>query len=151
MEETEYKCRKALVVSLIEQMTELEKDCISQKLLIVASFLRLAISALRSSIKPPEKKVGEQEGMMYIETSRLIVLIASAAITFGFYAQAWKLWQTHSAKDFSAALVIAVVINELAWLNYGFALREWPVIAVGFANMPAAIAIAVGYSKYRRE
>ncbi len=89
--------------------------------------------------------------MTYIEFSRLFVIFASITITSGLYAQTFKLWKTRSAKDFSGVLVVSIIINELGWLNYGFALHEWPIIAVGIANTPAAIAIAVGYKKYRRK
>lgn len=87
--------------------------------------------------------------MTYIEISRIAVILASATITFGFYAQAWKLWKFRSSKDFSLALVFAVLINELIWINYGIALNEWPIILVGCLNMPAVLTITIGYFKFR--
>lgn len=88
---------------------------------------------------------------MYIQISRFVVLIASMAITLGLYAQLFKLHRTKSADDFSAVLVTALLLNELAWLNYGCALREWPMILVGSANMPAVVGIVIGYWRYHHE
>lgn len=87
---------------------------------------------------------------MYLEISRIITLVASAAITYGLYDQAKKIFRTKSAKDFRWTIVVAIVFNEFAWLNYGISLREWPIILVGFANIPAAILTLMGYLRYGR-
>jgi len=87
--------------------------------------------------------------MSYLELSRLATLAASVIITVGLYDQALKIWRTKSAKDFTLTLVLALAINEAAWLNYGFALQEWPIIVIGFLNTPAVICATVGYMKYR--
>lgn len=85
---------------------------------------------------------------MYLSYSRFLVLFASFVITVGLYSQVFKLFRTKSAKDFSTSLIIALLVNELAWLNYGIALREWPIIIVDLASLPADIAIMVGYCKW---
>ena len=87
--------------------------------------------------------------MNYLEISRIVALIASVFITIGLYHQAFKIWKTKSAKDFTWTIIIALLLNELAWLNYGFALVEWPIIVIAFANVPAAIIASIGYLKYR--
>lgn len=84
-----------------------------------------------------------------LELSRFITVIASIAITLGLYDQAVKIWRTRSVKDFTLTLVAALVFNEAAWLNYGLALQEWPIIAVGCANLPAVIIASIGFLKYR--
>lgn len=86
----------------------------------------------------------------YLVYSRILVLLASVSITFGLWDQAQKIWRTKSAKDFTASIVVAILINEAAWLNYGFALHEWPIIVIGLANNPAAIWAGLGFWKYRR-
>jgi MtN3 and saliva related transmembrane protein len=87
--------------------------------------------------------------MNYLELSRLAILAASILITIGLYDQSLKIWRTKSAKDLTLTLVFALVINEATWLNYGFALREWPIIAIGLLNTPAVLIATVGYLRYR--
>jgi len=87
--------------------------------------------------------------LSYLEISRIVTLVASVAITIGLYHQALKIWQTKSAKDFTWTIIFALIFNEFAWLNYGFALSEWPIILIGFANVPAVIIAGVGYVRYR--
>jgi MtN3 and saliva related transmembrane protein len=86
---------------------------------------------------------------MYLEVSRIITVLASIFISFGLYTQAIKIWRTKSAKDFTLIIVLALIFNEAAWLNYGLALWEWPIILLGSVNIPAAIAAGIGYFKYR--
>jgi len=85
----------------------------------------------------------------YLDISRIGVLVASVAITAGLYHQALKIWRTRSARDFTITLVVALLFNEVAWLNYGVALREWPIIVVSFANVPAVVIASIGYARYR--
>jgi len=70
----------------------------------------------------------------YLEFSRILVILGSAATTFGLYAQAFKLWKIRSARDFSGILIVSVVVNEVVWLNYGFSLSEWDVLWGRFSN-----------------
>ena len=76
-------------------------------------------------------------------------MCASVFITLGLYDQSLKVWRTRSAKDFTTSIVIALIVNEVAWLNYGVSLREWPVIAVSLFNIPAAAIAAIGYFRFR--
>lgn len=82
---------------------------------------------------------------MYQEISRILTFVVSVAITYGLYDQSWKLWRTRSGKDFTPSIVLALVLNELAWLNYGCSIAEWPIILVGILNVPAVIWLAAGY------
>lgn len=59
------------------------------------------------------------------------------------------MWRTKSVRDISASLIWLSLVNELTWLNYGVALGEWPIIAVGVANLPAGILGVWAYVKYR--
>lgn len=89
--------------------------------------------------------------MDYLELSRIITLIASVVIAIGLYDQTFKMFRTKSAEDFTWTIVFALAFNELAWLNYGSALKEWPIILVGLINIPAIIFIVIGYMKYGRK
>jgi len=86
--------------------------------------------------------------MSYLEISRIITILASVIITFGLYDQALKIFRTKSAKDFTWSIIFALLLNELAWINYGFSLAEWPIILVGVVNIPAIIIIVFGYYKF---
>jgi len=87
--------------------------------------------------------------MSWLEFSRIITVIASFAITAGLYRQGFMIWKSRSAKDFSMLLIVAVVFNELAWLNYGIALVEWPITLVALLNIPAVAMATAGYFKFR--
>lgn len=89
--------------------------------------------------------------MDYLEFSRYFTVIASIAITGGLYRQVAKIWATKSAKDFSYLLILALFINEAAWLNYGYALHEWPIMLLGIINIPAIIMALYGYEKFGRK
>lgn len=88
--------------------------------------------------------------MVYLEWSRIATFIASIFITISLYGQALKIWHTKSAKDFTVSIIIALIVNEIAWLNYGFSLWEWPIIVLGFLNIPASIIAGFGFMRYRR-
>lgn len=84
----------------------------------------------------------------YLEISQWVVTLSNFAIIYGLYDQAIKIWRTKSAKDFTWTLILALIINEAAWLNYGFSLTEWPIIAISCVNFPAIVIIAIGHIKY---
>ena len=85
---------------------------------------------------------------MYLDISRLITALASMVMTIGLYLQVIKIWRSKSAKDFSPGLLFALILNEAAWLNYGVALSEWPIILIGILNMPAVIMAIIGYRRW---
>ncbi|MDO8513728.1 MAG: SemiSWEET family transporter [bacterium] len=87
--------------------------------------------------------------MSYVDISRLVTFVASLTITLGIYSQVWKIWKTKSAKDFSIILILGIVITELAWLNYGIVIKEWPIIALESINIPGVIIMAVLFFKYK--
>lgn len=90
-------------------------------------------------------------GQLYIEFSRVAVLIVSVMVVFGIYAQAYRIWRRKSVDDFSATLVTVLLANEIIWLNYGLAIWEWPIIVVGVLNVPPTFAIFVGYYQFRKK
>ncbi len=87
--------------------------------------------------------------MDYLKISRVITLIASLFITIGLYDQVLKIFKTKSANDFTWTIILALAFNELAWINYGYSLSEWPIIIVGLANSPAILLLIIGLKKYK--
>jgi len=87
--------------------------------------------------------------MNYPTISRWIVFGASLLITVGLYHQAYKVWKTRSVRDFASTVIVAILINELAWLNYGIMLAEWPIILVTSLNLFPAVAVCVAYFRFR--
>jgi uncharacterized protein with PQ loop repeat len=89
--------------------------------------------------------------MTQLPTARLLVVIASAFITLGLYGQVRKIFCTKSAGDFYPVLLLALLANELTWLNYGLALREWPVILIAGLNLPAVGGALIGYWRFHKQ
>lgn len=87
---------------------------------------------------------------MWLEISRYIVFVASIAISFGLWDQALKIWRTKSAKDFTVTIIVALIFNEIAWVNYGLALKEWPIVIVDLLNVPAVFIAGLGFFRYRK-
>lgn len=87
---------------------------------------------------------------MYVDFSRVAAFLTSVILVYGLYAQVYKIFKTRSAKDFTIVLILALLLDEVAWLNYGVAIREWPVFMLGFLSLPAAVLAMIGYLKYRR-
>ena len=88
--------------------------------------------------------------MSYLEFSRIATFVGSLVLTFGAYSQAYKIWRTKSAKDFSSILIIALILVELVWLNYGIVLKEWPIITLEAINIPGIFATAILFVRYRK-
>jgi len=63
--------------------------------------------------------------------SLITLLGAFAAIcsTVSFAPQAWKIIQTRETKDISTGMYLFTVTGFAAWLSYGIALAQWPLIA----------------------
>lgn len=87
---------------------------------------------------------------MYVEVSRILAFLTSIVLVYGLYAQVIKMFRTKSAKDFTMTLLVALMLDEIAWLNYGLAINEWPVFTLGAVSLPAAVLALFGYLKYGR-
>ncbi len=83
-----------------------------------------------------------------LDIIRINSAIAGLVITAGAYAQAIKIFQTRSAKDFSLLLIAALLYNEISWLVYGVGIDEWPITILACVVLPAEVAILVGYMRY---
>ena len=88
---------------------------------------------------------------MNLNTARVVVMIASFAITAGLYSQAYRLWERKSVDDLSCIIIMALLFNEVAWLNYGWVLSEWPIVLISFINLPAIVAIGWAYKNFRKK
>lgn len=88
--------------------------------------------------------------MWYAEFSRIFAFVTSMGLTIGMYAQVIKIFKTKSAHDFTIVLILALLLDEVAWLNYGIVIGEWPVFLLGAFSLPAAIMAFIGYMKYGR-
>ena len=87
----------------------------------------------------------------YLEAARIIALSSSLIVTIGSYDQVWRIWRSRSVREISPSLVYLSGLNEVTWLNYGFALQEWPMILVGVINFPACVLAIWGYLKFREK
>jgi len=86
----------------------------------------------------------------YCDISRLMTFLANLTICAGLYAQCYKIFRTQSSKDINLALVVALMMGQVMALNYGLAIREWPIIAISCLNLPAVSLIAIGCWRYRQ-
>ncbi len=86
----------------------------------------------------------------YVEASRILSVVTSIGLVYSLYAQGFKIWRRRSAADIHMAIAVVPLINEIAWLNYGFAIREWPILVICGVNLGACLLITTGYFKYRK-
>ena len=97
-----------------------------------------------------EKHYTWEVKLTYHSVSQVAVVGASILITFGLYDQSLKIWRTKSARDFTTSIILAILINEVAWLNYGLSIKEWPLILIPLLNIPAVLIATVGYFRFRK-
>ncbi len=87
----------------------------------------------------------------FLEISRLLASGSALIVTIGSYDQVWRIWKNRTVENISPALIWLSFVNELTWLNYGIALREWPMILIGVINFPACVGAVWGYLAFRRK
>jgi len=58
------------------------------------------------------------------------------------------MFKTKSASDFTYSILIALFFAEIAWLNYGLLLNEWPIIVMVALELPASILALYGRYKF---
>jgi uncharacterized protein with PQ loop repeat len=86
----------------------------------------------------------------YCDVSRVMTFLANVMISVGLYAQCYKIFRTKSSKDFNPFLVAALSIGQIMALNYGLAIREWPIIAISSFNLAPVTLLAIGCCRYRK-
>ena len=82
------------------------------------------------------------------EFSRWFVTFSSILLVLGLYHQVYKMFKTKSASDFSYSMLFALLLAELAWLNYGLYLKEWPILVMVAAELPASLLAIYGRYKF---
>ncbi len=88
--------------------------------------------------------------MTYTDFSRYIVTAASIFLIIGLYHQVYKMFSTKSTDDFSVLMILALVICQLTWINYGVVLNEWPILVLSVLELPAGLLALLGYYKFRK-
>lgn len=83
--------------------------------------------------------------------SRVGFLAGNFALTIGFWVQVLKIYRTRSAKDFSWALLASLFACETLTWNYGFQIKEWPIIIIASLNLPATLLAIRGYLLFGRK
>ncbi len=61
------------------------------------------------------------------------------------------MFSTRSTDDFSMLMILSLLICQLSWINYGYALSEWPILMLSLIELPAGIMAMVGYLKFRNK
>ncbi len=79
----------------------------------------------------------------------LLGLLAGVLTTVSFVPQVFKIWQTKSAQDFSASMLIAFCSGIFLWLIYGFYIRALPVILANAITLFLAGIILFFKLKYK--
>ncbi len=65
----------------------------------------------------------------------LLGLFAAACTTISFAPQAIKILRTKQTKDISLVMYSVMVIGVMAWLAYGIALQDTPLIAANIVTL----------------
>ena len=86
----------------------------------------------------------------YTEVSNIFVIITSIGMVYALYAQGLKMWRRRSVRDIHPAMSIAPVVNEIVWVNYGIATRDWFTVVACTICVGACLLITSGYLKYRK-
>ena len=79
----------------------------------------------------------------HLELSRVLVLVANIGMVIGLYSQVYKVYRLRSAKELSKPFFYILLFSEIAWLNYGIALLEWPIMVICIANLPGIISLLI--------
>ena len=59
----------------------------------------------------------------------MLTALAGIVMSFGYYPQAYKIWQTKQAKDISVPTFAMMVVGTSIWTVYGFAKMDWTIIS----------------------
>ena len=65
-----------------------------------------------------------------------------------FYAQAYKIFTTKSAKDLSLDGFLVIMISTLSWLVYGIIHKSTPIIAAQIVAIIGMIMVVIGILLY---
>jgi MtN3 and saliva related transmembrane protein len=77
-----------------------------------------------------------------------IGLIAGALTTIAFIPQAWRVWQTRSARDISLVTFLTFFVGIAVWLAYGLLIGSVAVTAANAVTLVLAAAILIGKLRF---
>ncbi len=89
--------------------------------------------------------------MSYLDFSRYVVTASSILLSVGLYHQVYKMFKTKSSDDFSVLMLLALLVCQLSWINYGLLIKEWPILFLSIVELPAGILALYGCLKYRKK
>ncbi len=67
--------------------------------------------------------------------------MAGVLTTSAFIPQAIKTWRTRSARDFSVALLVLLVVGNSLWLTYGALKGSMGLVAANIVTVPLTMFI----------
>lgn len=70
-----------------------------------------------------------------------IGIVAGVLTTSAFIPQAIKTWRTRSARDFSVALLVLLVVGNSLWLTYGALKGSMGLVAANIVTVPLTMFI----------
>ena len=68
-------------------------------------------------------------------------IVAGVLTTSAFVPQAIKTWRTRSARDFSVALLVLLVVGNSLWLTYGALKGSMGLVAANIVTVPLTMFI----------
>jgi MtN3 and saliva related transmembrane protein len=90
---------------------------------------------------------------MYLQIISVIATVLGVLMSVSWFIQAHKIWKRKSSEDVSLLLLVIFSLGNLAFLLYGIALKQIPVIlsfAVGLVGAGLVLFFAVKYRKEKR-
>jgi len=76
-------------------------------------------------------------------------LAAGFLTTVAYVPQVWKIWKSKSAKDVSLRMFATLTAGIVAWIAYGFARHDLPLVLWNLVTLALAAAILAMKVKYR--
>ena len=76
-----------------------------------------------------------------MKTSDIIGYIAMILSAVAYLPQVWHLWKEKSAKGICLKSYILLIVGTVAWLCYGIALKEWPIIMANIIMLGSMCSI----------
>ena len=79
----------------------------------------------------------------------ILTTVSGIGMSFGYFAQAFKILRMKSAKDVSIATYLIFGAGVTIWLAYGLSITNYPVIISNIVALIGAIFVIVSCLLYR--
>jgi MtN3 and saliva related transmembrane protein len=76
-----------------------------------------------------------------LDAIEAVGIVAGVLTTSAFIPQAIKTWRTRSARDFSVALLVLLVVGNSLWLTYGALKGSMGLVAANIVTVPLTMFI----------